>query len=303
MTTPTDRATPSAALSGVRPTGRRVALVIGSGSVKCAAALGLHRALAREEIAVDMVVGCSAGAIFASVIALGYDAETSAEMASRLWTRDLTRVPDRMALLRLLFPNLFRFDERWGMRNDRLVRQKVREAFGDRTFADTRIPLYITATDFHNGEQVVLQEGMLREAIRASIAIPFAFQPYEVGGRLLIDGFMSDPLPICVAMREGASVIVAMGFESPYQTRVTNAGRFAFQLSSIMTNNLLKAAYAFHGLAHHSEVIPVIPRFEQRIRLFDTEKIPYIVEQGERAMEEQMPYLRRLLQSPEAVAR
>jgi len=98
-----------------------------------------------------------------------------------------------------------------------------------------------------------------------------------------------------VAMREGANVIVAVGFESPYQTRISSAGRFAFQLSSIMTNNLLKASFAFHGLAHHSEVIAVIPRFEQRIRLFDTEKMPYIIEEGAQAMSEQVPYLRRLL--------
>ena len=50
--------------------GRRVALVIGSGSVKCAAALGAYRVLQREGIGVDMVVGCSAGSLFASVIAL-----------------------------------------------------------------------------------------------------------------------------------------------------------------------------------------------------------------------------------------
>ena len=62
-----------------------------------------------------------------------------------------------------------------------------------------------------------------------------------------------------------------------------------------MTNNLLRASFAFHGLAHHSEVIPVLPRFTERIRLFDTHKIPYIVDEGERAMAEQMPYLRRLL--------
>ena len=180
--------------------------------------------------------------------------------------------------------------------------RRLGEAFGDQRVDDTRIPLFITATDFHTGEQVVLQRGRVVDAIRASIAIPFAFKPWEVDGRLLIDGFMSDPLPVGVAMREGANVIVAMGFESPYQTRVTSIGRFAFQMSSIMTNNLLRASFAFHGLAHHAEVIPVIPRFGERIRLFDTGKIPYIIDEGERAMEEQMPYLRRLLAAAPAPA-
>jgi NTE family protein len=277
-----------------------VALVIGSGSVKCAAALGAYRLLQREGIGVDMVVGCSAGSVFASVIALGYDADTCAAMASSLWTSDLTKQPDRRSLLKAAFPRLFGFDAHWGLRNDAPVMRRLQETYGDRTFADARIPLFITATDFNTGEQVVLRAGRLVDAIRASVAIPFAFRPHAVDGRLLIDGFMSDPLPVGVAIKEGANVIVAVGFESPYQTRITSAGRFAFQLSSIMTNNLLKASFAFHGLAHHSEVIPVIPRFEQRIRLFDTAKMPYVIDEGERAMEEQMPYLRRLLEAAPA---
>jgi NTE family protein len=272
-----------------------VALVIGSGSVKCAAAIGLVRALTREGIGVDLVVGCSAGSMFATVIALGIDAQTGADMAAKLWTRELTSVSDRLSLARVLFPKLLRFSERFGLRDDAFIVRALAGAFGDRTFEETRIPLYITATDFHTGEQVVLRSGRIADAIRASIAIPFAFKPWEVDGRLLIDGFMSDPLPVGVAMREGANVIVAMGFESPYQERVTTAGRFAFQLSSIMTNNLLRASFAFHGLAHHSEVIAVLPQFKERIRLFDTHKIPHIIDEGERAMEEQMPYLRRLL--------
>jgi NTE family protein len=276
--------------------GKRIALVIGAGSVKCAAALGLQRVLRREGIAIDMVVGCSGGSMYAAMIALGHDVETAQEMTTRLWTREVTGRSNRRAMLGALFPSIFRFDEAFGLRDDRLVMARLREAFGDRTFADTELPLYLAATDFHNGEQVVLAEGRLLDAIRASIAIPFTFNPWRIGDRLLIDGFMSDPLPVGVAIREGADVIVAMGFESPFQERISSAARFAFQMSSIMTNNLLKANFAFHNLAHHAEVIPVIPEFKQRIRLFDTEKIPAIVEEGERAMEEHMPYLRALME-------
>lgn len=281
--------------SSYAPPPKRVALVIGSGSVKCAAALGMYRVLQREGIGLDLIVGCSGGSLYAATIALGYTVEHATELSVRLFTREATGLRDRRALLRAAFPRLFGFDERFGLRNDRQVRRGIETAFGDRTFADAATRLYITATDFHTGEQVVLEQGRIRDAIRASIAIPFAFAPWEVDGRLLIDGFMSDPLPVGVAIKEGASVIVAMGFESPYQKRVTNVGRFAFQLSSIMTNNLLRASFAFHGMAHHGEVIPVLPQFRERVRLFDTGKLPYIIEEGERAMEAEMPYLRRLL--------
>jgi len=278
---------------GRRPRG--VALVIGSGSVKCAAALGLQRVLAREGIRVDMVVGCSGGSIYAALLAAGFDTAQSIEMTRRLWTREITARRHTPSLLKALFPGLLRFSEDFGMKDDTLVMKRLRDVFGGMTIETMPTPLHLTATDFGNGEQVVLSRGSLVDAIRASIAIPFIFRPWKVDGRLLIDGFMSDPLPVGVAIREGADVIIAMGFESPYQSSIRSPARFSFQLSSIMTNNLLKSRFAFHNLAHHAEVIPVIPQFSQRIRLFDTDKIPMIIEEGERAAEEQLPYLRRLL--------
>lgn len=285
----------------VKPRGRRVALVLGAGSVKCAASLGMYRLLQREGIEVSMAVGCSAGALYASMIALGYDAETMAEQTRRLWTKEITARRDRTGMLRAAFPGLFGFKaQQFGLRDDSLIMKRLRQAYGDRTFADARIPLYVTATDFANGEMVVMKEGRLIDAIRASIALPFAYRPHVVDGRTLVDGYLADPLPVGVAIREGADVIVAMGFENPYQERVKSAGRFAFQVSAIMSNNLLKAMFAFHGLAHHSEVIAVIPEFKQRVRLFDTEKIPYIMDEGEKCMAEQLPYLRRLLDAAPA---
>ena len=76
-----------------------------------------------------------------------------------------------------------------------------------------------------------------------------------------------------------------------------SAGRFAFQLSSLLSNNLLRARFAFNSVAHHSEVITIVPEFNQRIRLFDTDKMPYIIEAGAAAAREQIDYLRRLLAS------
>lgn len=280
---------------GGRGGAKKVAVVIGSGSVKCAAAIGLHNVLVREGIGVDMVVGCSAGSLFAALLAAGIEGPAAADMARRLWTRDLTSVKDRKAVLKMIFPRLFGFDSEWGLRNDAPAVKMIRQVYGDMRFETMKVPLYLAATDFVTGGQVILSSGSLVDAIRASIAIPFLLKPWRVGERLLVDGFMSDPLPVGVAMKEGANVIVAMGFESPMQRNVNSLARFSFQLSSIMTNNLLRSNFAFHNMAHHAEIIPVIPEFKQRVGLFDTAKIPYIIEEGERAAEEQVPYLRRLL--------
>ncbi|MBT9466682.1 MAG: patatin-like phospholipase family protein [Hydrogenophaga sp.] len=273
-----------------------MSLVIGSGSVKCAAALGVMKVLNEAGIPIDRVVGCSAGALFASLVALGYETTEATDITLRTWTKDLTSKPSRMGYLRLLAPKLFGFKpDNFALRDDRSMLDRLHAVFGDRRIEDTSIPLHITATDFATGELVEITKGRIVDAIRASLALPLAFSPVKLDGRLLVDGYLSDPLPLSVAMKHGSGVIVGVGFESPYQDNITSAGRFAFQLSAILANNLLKSRLAFHGMAHHCEVIMILPEFKQRVRLFDTAKVPYIVEQGEQAALQQLPYLRELL--------
>jgi NTE family protein len=142
---------------------------------------------------------------------------------------------------------------------------------------------------------VVLSSGLIRDAVRASIAIPMLFSPWVVDGRHLVDGFLSDPLPVNVAVREGARVIIAMGFEANYQRRMNSLGRYAAQLSTVMTNNLLRSRFAFHSMTHHSEVIPVVPEFDRKIGVFDTSQIPYLIEKGREEMQRHLPYVERLL--------
>ncbi len=281
--------------SGQTMTTNRIALVIGSGSVKCAAALGLMKVLEHENIAVNMVVGCSGGALYAAAIALGWPVERAVEATLRMWTNDITAKKNRRALLQLVLPGLFKFDETFGLIDDGLINRRLREGYQGTTFSDAKIPLYITATDLYNGDQVVLSEGDIANAIRASISIPYIFPPHKLNERYMVDGYQSDPLPIGVAIREGADLIIAMGFESPYQERITSLMRYNLQVSSVTSNNLLKTNFAFHNLAHHAEIIPILPEFKHRIKLFDTDKLPYVIEEGERAAEAQLPYIKKLL--------
>ncbi|HJW91807.1 MAG TPA: patatin-like phospholipase family protein [Anaerolineales bacterium] len=198
----------------------RLALVIGSGAVKCAAALGLWKVLAREGLQVDLLVGCSGGSLFAASMALGYDLERCIALTQQLWDRQVTAKRDWESLLRAVFPGTFHFDQRFGMISDRPMRERLEAIFGALTFSDAQTPLMVAATDFQSGEQVVLDSGSLVDALRASIAIPMIFPPWEIGGRLLVDGAVSDPLPVDVAIREGAELIVAMGFDLPVRHRL-----------------------------------------------------------------------------------
>jgi NTE family protein len=275
---------------------KRVALVIGAGSVKCAAALGLWRVLQREGIELDMVVGASGGSIYAASMAIGHTVDESTALTQKLWTSEISSKTNWKGLLGALMPKLFGFDGGFALLDDGPIKRALRRGFGDVTFAETKLPLFIVATDLMNGERVVLKEGSIAESIRASTAIPYVWMPVEIGGRRLLDGCVSDPMPVDVAMQEGADIILTMGFESPYPAQIRSASRYAFHVTSVYTNNLLRANFAFNNLAHHTEIIPIMPDFDRPVRLFDTHLIPYVIEEGARAAEAQLPYLHKLLE-------
>jgi NTE family protein len=272
----------------------RVAVVVGSGGIKCAAAVGMWRVLDREKIPIDLVVGCSGGSIYTAAMALGMD-PAEAERHSYVMWKGLFRKINYGAVLRSLLSPLIGFDERTGLVNDRAVNGVMRSLYGDATFDDVRIPLRIAATDLRTGERVEIGSGRVRDAVRASIAIPLLLRPSAIDGQLLVDGGASDPLPISIALREGADLILAMGFETPPRDRFTSLLSIAGQTSSIATNHLLRSTYAFYSAVHHAEIVPLMPDFDRKIGLGDTHLLPFIIEQGERAIEQALPHVRRFL--------
>lgn len=274
---------------------KKIALVIGWGGVKCAAAMGLLRALNREGIEIDLVVGSGAGSIFASFLALGYSVEESEKLISRLWSKEITGITNHLAILQILFPRLFKMRESYHILDDRLINNGLFDAFGEAQLKDTKIPLLVTATDYRKGEQVILSEGLISEAVRASIALPMIFEPVKKGNKLLVDGFLTGPLPVGVAIKEGADIILAMGFDSKKQAPFNSLPNYLMNIIGIMSNNLLHASIAFFSLAHHDEVISVVPDLADDIHLFDTARIPEIIEAGEREAEKHLAYIKRLV--------
>ena len=162
-------------------------------------------------------------------------------------------------------------------------------------FSDIQVPLKIVATEMLTGEKTILSKGSVFDAIRASLAIPIIFPPWEVNGHLLIDGAASDPLPIDVAIQDGADIIVAMGFPLGYRERFRSMTAVQEQLNSIYMNNILTSTYAFYNLAHHAEIFPIIPEFDGPILMFDVDKILDVIEHGEQVTRRQLPYIKRLL--------
>ncbi len=273
----------------------RTALVIGSGALKCIAAFGAVKVLRQEGIGIDMVVGCSGGCFCAVWIAQGAgDADAEAARFSRGWEGSFDAISYRRLALACL-PSIAKTDRRFALLDDRRVNAAIADYVGERTFADASLPLYLVATDAASGEKVVLSDGRLFDAIRASIAIPLILPPWTVAGQDLVDGGVSDPLPIDVAMREGADVIIAMGFEEHIEGARSGLLQQLLHLKSLTVNNLIRSQYAFYSVTHHAEVILLKPEFDRPVGLRALHHVPYLLEEGERAARAQVPYLRRLL--------
>lgn len=283
-------AVPSAdAPAGDRPP--QVTLVVGAGGVRCAAALGVVKAMADAGIGLERVVGCGAGAVFAALLAFRTEPQESAAITRRLWTRELTaRRGGMLGALKARWSGPAAF----GDRDDRQLPQRLAAAFGVRRIEDAAMPLHIAATDFTTGDLAELVSGPLALSLHASLARPPAFAPQRVDERLLADGALADPLPVSVAIKHGARAIVAVGFEHAYPQASDRRGGLARRTDAILANNLLRAKIAFHSAAHHAELIVILPEFKHAGRA-GADPLAYLIDEGEQAALQQLPYLHHLL--------
>lgn len=272
---------------GSRP---RITLVLGSGGVKSIAGLGALQVMEDHGLLPDAVVGCSAGALFGALVAVGHNAQQAMVLARTLWSRAVTSQRRPRALLELALPRLAGFDDRFALRDDRLIRQQLQAAFGDLQIQDLRLPLQVQACDAETGASVVLRHGPLAEALRASIALPFLFAPQRIGGRLLADGSLCDPLPLGLAPPD--HVQVALGFRAPFPQRASSASRLATRTTAALSNNLLDARTA---AADSSRLVLMLPDLPRRIGLFDTEAMPALIDIGRHAALAALPRLHTLL--------
>lgn len=274
-------------------------LVLGSGGVKSIAGLGVMQVLSREGLVPASVSGCSAGAVFGALIASGLDMPQAVRMATTLWSREITSARRHRALLEMALPRLAGFGDGFALRDDRLICQRLHAAFGDTRIEDLAIPLRVQATCAADGSSVVLQSGRLDQALRASVALPFLFAPQRIGGRLLVDGSLSDPLPMPAPGADagggGAIATVALGFRVPFPRSANTATRLATRVTAALSNNLLDSRLA---AVDPRRLVLMLPLLERRVGLFDTEAMPYLLDVGRQAAEAALPRLLRLLGAP-----
>lgn len=177
------------------------ALVLGGGGSRGAVEVGLYRALTELGIRIDLIVSSSIGAVNGALIAAGLGPQELVDAWRALRTRDV--VGPRWRFLRLLTGTSSVFSNQH-LRNLLCRRLPVR------SFSELRIPLSIVGTDLETGETVVLREGDLIEAILASTALPGLFPPVLWRGRRLVDGGLSNNVPIDLAVEQGAERVIGI---------------------------------------------------------------------------------------------
>lgn len=177
-------------------TGRSVGWALSSGGSKTVAHLGVVRELEDRGVPLDAIAGSSGGAVIAAAVAAGIGHET------RL--RFLREIADLLGVRRWDF-NL---PPRTGLMKGRRLRDALDRMFEGRTFDDLACPLYVVATDLATGGEVVLDSGPLADAVRASLGIPGAFDPWRVDGRLLVDGAVVNPMPASVLRDHDVAVVI-----------------------------------------------------------------------------------------------
>ena len=282
---------------GAAPTqAPKVALVLGSGGIKTVASLGLFRVLVREKIPVDLIVASSGGSLFATSYAL-YPGELD-KIEGFLWSYwkpEIFRDFDYSGLLISLLRR--RPIEKFGLIKGKRILRNIHAMFPDKTFADTRIPLRIVATDIRTGRPVILKEGNVARAVRASISLPIYMRPVRWGEALLVDGGMTNPIPCDVAISEGADVILSMSFGSSLETPLTGPVRLLNQLVRVSASNLIRVHGELHRFQHKGEIVEIYPSFEHVHSFFNFHTMEEIIARGEEASEAALPRIREALAS------
>lgn len=161
--------------------GRSVALVMSGGGARAYAHIGAVKALRERKVPIDFLAGASMGAIIAACVAMGW---SDAEIEARI--RDGFVASNPLGDHVLPVVALTR-----GLR----VEERLKRHFGDARIEDLEIPFFCTSSEMTKGVTRIHRRGLLRDALRASIALPGILPPVVIDGELLVDGAVMNNFP------------------------------------------------------------------------------------------------------------
>lgn len=182
----------------------RLGLVLGGGSARGWAHVGVIRALEAAGIRPDLVCGTSVGALVGAAYAAG-------ELDRfEKWLLGM-RVTDVVGFMDVSLNG--------GLLKGERLMEFLRHTFVDRTIEDLQIPFGAVSTALHSGTEVWLRDGSTVDAVRASIALPALFTPVLRDGAMLVDGGLVNPVPVSLARAMGAEVVIAVDLNSAIMGR------------------------------------------------------------------------------------
>ncbi len=243
----------------------KVALVLCGGGAKGAAHVGVLRVLEQANVPIDMIVGTSIGGLVGGMYAMGYNA---AQLDSILLASDwryllsdnsysrkdesfATKQKDSRYIIRIPFYSLLadRNSEKEGSPISKLPSgfisgQNVLNYINGLSvgyhepmdFSKLPIPFACIAADLATGEQLVLNEGILPMAMRATMAIPGVFSPVEIDGKVLVDGGITNNFPVDVARAMGADIVIGVDIQNdaPGVENLRSIPQVISQISGLM---------------------------------------------------------------------
>ncbi len=209
----------------------KVGLVLSGGGARGFAHIGVLEVLEKEGIPIDYIVGTSMGSIMGGLYSIGYSSDQLREFAtSQQWinllsdyiSREYVNLYEKNELDRYIVSFLINADAELTLPAGVVQGQNVINTLCELTakyhdtnkFDDLPIPFACVAADIVTGEQVVLREGFLPEAIFSSMSIPTIFAPTEINGQLLVDGGIINNYPVDVAKSMGADIIIGVDIQT-----------------------------------------------------------------------------------------
>jgi NTE family protein len=232
----------------------RIGLVLGGGGARGAAHVGVIKVLEELRVPIDVIAGTSMGSVVGGLYASGMSTqELEREVAATDWADLFRDSPERVerSFRRKRDDDLYTFDAKPGFNDgqvqlplayirgqkfDLLLNRLTMRVIDVKDFDRLPIPSRAVASDLETGAAVVLGSGSMAKAIRASLAVPGAFDPVEIDNRLLADGGLANNIPVNVARDMGADVVIAIDVGAGLYKRgeLTNAIRVAVQLTGFL---------------------------------------------------------------------
>jgi len=295
-----------------------IGLVLSGGGARGGAHIGALRALEELHVPVDRIAGTSIGAAIGGFYASGMSVDDLSDFVGELdfeaaflnstprQSRSFRRKRDDDVFLVGHRPGLNHgeFDLPTGVVQgqviDLIMSRTTLPVSGIEDFDDLLIPFRAVATDIVTGEPIVLANGSLNTALRASMAIPAVLTPVVIDGRLLVDGGVAMNLPISVATEMGADVIIAIDITSTLYSReeLSSLVDITAQLTAML---VLRGVEPELALLDDDDVL-VSPSIDTEISAVSFNRILETIDAGYEAVMARRDELERYALSPQDYA-